>query len=138
MTDEVQWLGADPLARWPGLASVGVVEAARQDRGDLTGRVTGERRYFIASLAGVDAGRFAAAAVRGHWSVENGLHWSLDVSFGEDRCRARAGHAAENFSRLRRVAPNLLRCESTCKVGVKAKRPKAGWDNNYLLKVLTG
>ena len=139
VTDEVQWLGPDLLALWPGLAtgSVGVVESVRQDLGDLSGRVTTERRYFISSLAGVDAGRFAAA-VRGHWSVENGLHWSLDVGFGEDRCRARVGHAAENFSRLRRLSLNLLRGDRTVKVGIKGKRLRAGWDHDYLLKVLTG
>lgn len=99
--------------------------------------MTTERRYFISSVAGTDAGRLAAA-VRGHWSVENRLHWSLDVSFREDDCRVRVGHAAENFSRLRRVALNLLRGETTAKVGIKAKRLKAGWDHDYLLRVLTG
>lgn len=139
VTDEVNGLGADLLALWPGLAggSVGMVESVRQDLGGLTGKVTAERRYFIASLAGTDAGRFAGA-VRGHWSVENGLHWSLGVAFREDDCRVRVGHAAENFSRLRRVALNLLRGEATAKVGIKAKRLKAGWDHGYLLKVLTG
>ena len=139
VTDEVRWLGPELLALWPGLAggSVGVVESVRQDLGDLSGKVTTERRCFVSSLAGVDAGRFAAA-VRGRWSVENGLRWSLDVSFAEDQCRARVGHAAESFSRLRRIGLNLLRRESTSKVGIKAKRLKAGWDNDYLLKVLTG
>ena len=120
-----------------GLASVGVVEATRQDLGDLSGKVSVERRYFVASLAGTDAARFAAA-VRGHWAVENGLHWSLDDSFDEDRCRARTGYGAENFSRLRRLALNLLRSDRTVKVDIKGKRLRAGWDHDYLLKVPAG
>jgi predicted transposase YbfD/YdcC len=74
--------------------------------------------------------------VRDHWGVENGLHWSLDVSFGEDACRVRADYAAENFSRLKRIALNLLKQEKTAKVGIKAKRLMAGWDEKYLFKVL--
>jgi predicted transposase YbfD/YdcC len=70
--------------------------------------------------------------------VENQLHWSLDVSFNEDASRIRNGYAAENFSRLRRMALNLLKRETTEKVGIRAKRLRAGWDENYLLKVLTG
>ena len=139
VTDEVRWLGEELLSLWPGLAggSIGVVESVRQDLGDLSGKVTTERRYFISSLAGTDAARFARA-VRGHWSVENRLHWSLDVSFREDDCRIRVGHGAENFSRLRRIALNLLRGETGVKVGIKGKRLKAGWDHDYLLKVLSG
>ena len=77
-----------------------------------------------------------AAAIRNHWGVENPLHCSLDVSFSEDLCRVRKGHAAENFSRLRQIALNLLKQEKSVRVGIKAKRLKAGWHHNYLLKVL--
>lgn len=139
VTDEVRWLGEGLLSAWPGLAggSVAVVESVRQDLGDLGGKTTTDRRYFISSLPGTDAGRFGRA-VRGHWAVENNLHWSLDVTFREDDCRIRVGNGAENFSRLRRIALNLLRGEATAKVGIKAKRLKAGWDHDYLLKVLSG
>ena len=78
-----------------------------------------------------------AAAVRGHWRVENGLHWQLDVSFDEDRRRIRKGHGAENFSRLCRIALNLLKRDGSVKIGVHGKRLKAGWDEPYLLRVLT-
>jgi len=77
-----------------------------------------------------------AKAIRGHWGIENSLHWSLDVSFREDDSRVRKGHGAENLSRLRRITLNLLKEEKTVKVGIKGKRLKAGWDRTYLLKVL--
>lgn len=77
-----------------------------------------------------------AKAIRGHWGIENSLHWSLDVSFREDDSRVRKGHGAENLSRLRRITLNLLKEEKTVKVGIKGKRLKAGWDQTYLLKVL--
>lgn len=139
VTDEVRWLGEELLAQWPGLSggSVGVVESVRQDLGDLTGRVTTERRYFISSRGGTDAAAFADA-VRGHWSVENRLHWQLDVSFREDERRIRKGHGAENYSRLCRLALNLLKRDRTVKIGVHGKRLKAGWDEHYLLRLLTG
>ena len=139
VTDEVRWLGEQLLGQWPGLSggSVGVVEAVRQNLGDLSGRVTTERRYFISSIAGTDAARLGDA-VRGHWSVENKLHWQLDVSFREDERRIRKGHGAENYSRLCRLALNLLKRDRTVKIGVHGKRLKAGWDEHYLLRLLTG
>jgi predicted transposase YbfD/YdcC len=75
-------------------------------------------------------------AVRSHWNIEINLHWSLDVSFKEDLSRVRIGHAAENLGIIRRVALNLLKQEKTSKVGITARRKRAGWDNKYLLKVL--
>ena len=78
-----------------------------------------------------------ASYVRGHWAVENNLHWQLDVSFREDERRIRKGHGAQNFSRLCRIALNLAKRDNTVKNGVKAKRLKAGWDNDYLLQLLT-
>ena len=77
------------------------------------------------------------AAVRGHWGIENKLHWQLDVSFREDQCRVRAGHGAENLSRLRRLALNLLKRDKSVKIGINGKRRKAGWDEHYLLRLLT-
>ena len=66
------------------------------------------------------------------------MHWHLDVSFGEDQRRIRKDHGAENFSRLRRISLNLLQRETTNKRGIKTKRLCAGWDHDYLLKVLIG
>ena len=77
-------------------------------------------------------------AVRGHWGIENSVHWVLDVSFDEDDCRIRKDHASHNMATLRRLALNLLRQDTGHKRGVKTRRHRAGWDNNYLLRILCG
>ncbi len=74
--------------------------------------------------------------VRGHWGIENKLHWSLDMTFREDTLRNRIGHSAENFSLIRRLALNLLRREKTCKASLKSKRLQAGLREDYLVRVL--
>lgn len=117
--------------KWPNLRSIGMIEAERE----VDGVVSKERRYYLCSLLSVKA--FAHAA-RGHWGIENGLHWVLDVAFREDHNRTRTDHSAHNFAILRHIALNLLKQEKTTKVGVKAKRLKCGWDHDYLLKVLLG
>ena len=91
-------------------------------------------RYFISSL-GNNAKKLLWAK-RSHWSIENGLHWCLDIAFREDHCRVRKGFGAENLAILRHMAMNLLKQEQSAKVGIKAKRHKAAWDESYLLKVL--
>jgi predicted transposase YbfD/YdcC len=128
-TPEVQWLKEKEDR--PGLRSLAVVESRRQ----VSGQTSVERRYYISSRCGSDA-QAMAAAIRDHWGIENRVHWQLDVSFNEDQCRVRTGHAAENLSRLRRMALNLLKQEKSAKVGIKGKRLKAGWNPDYLLKVL--
>jgi predicted transposase YbfD/YdcC len=133
VTDELDWLGAEK-DRWPGLRSVAVVESRRDI--PIKG-VSTERRYYISSHGGTDASAMAGR-IRGHWAVENNLHWALDVSFAEDAARHRNGRSAENFSRLRRIALNLLNRETTKKRGVKGKRLNAAWDHDYLLKLLAG
>jgi predicted transposase YbfD/YdcC len=128
-TGEVHWLR--DIGHWPGLKSVLAVESHRR----IGNQVTMERRYFISSLDGEDA-RQLAEAVRGHWGVENPLHWVLDVNFNEDQSRVRKGHAAENLSRLRRIALNMLQRETSGKRSIRLKRLKAGWDHDYLLQIL--
>ena len=130
-TDDPEALAyVDPQRRWAGLRSVVRVDAERR----LRERVSQETRHYISSLPG-DAAALGAA-IRRHWGIENGLHWVLDVAFGEDQCRVRVGHAAHNFALLRRFALNLLRHESSARIGIKAKRLKAGWSTDYLAHVL--
>ena len=118
-------------AEWEGLRSVGVVESVRQV-GEAAPTV--ERRYYLSSLS-VDVEQFARA-VRGHWAIENSLHWVLDVQCGEDRSRAQVGHAAENLATLRRLALNLLQQDRTKRRGIKGKQLNASWDHSYLLRLL--
>ena len=119
-------------ARWPGLKAIGMVISITMRDGEECNEV----RYYILSKY-LSARRFAGA-VRGHWGIENRLHWQLDVTFQEDQCRIRKGHADANFSILRRAALAMLKNESTLKVGVKNKRLAAGWDEAYLEQVLVG
>ena len=118
--------------RWPGLKAIGwtISETLRD------GKRCYEMRYYIMSRK-LSAKQFAAA-VRGHWSIENSLHWQLDVTFGEDQSRVRRGHADANFSILRRTALSLLKNNKTLNVGVKNRRLTAGWDDDYLQQVLFG
>jgi predicted transposase YbfD/YdcC len=125
---ELDWF-ADRV-KWEGLQSVGLVEAVRE----VQGKVTVERRYYLSSLP-VAVATFAKA-VRGHWAVENSLHWVLDVQMGEDDSRARTGYAAENLATLRRLALNLLKQEKTKKRGIRGKQLNASWDHAYLLRLL--
>ncbi|MEC4806357.1 MAG: ISAs1 family transposase [Jaaginema sp. PMC 1079.18] len=120
----------ETASRWAGLKRVGMVESERR----LAGRSPQiERRYYLLSLdRGVE--RFAEA-VRSHWGIENQVHWVLDVAFGEDACRVRKDHAPENLSVVRRLALNLLRQDRSTKTGIKGKRLKAGWDNDFLLSL---
>jgi predicted transposase YbfD/YdcC len=129
VTPAVDWFEDREL--WAGLNGFAAVECERY----VGDQVTCERRYFITSLPATDAASLARA-VRGHWAVENKLHWVLDMSFQEDHSRIRKGHAAENFSRLRRIALNLLKQNTTRKCGIKIKRLRAGWDEQYLCQIL--
>lgn len=116
--------------QWKGLKRVGMIESERRIGGKPTTR---ERRYYLTSLDG-GIEQFAYAS-RGHWGIENKLHWSLDVVFHEDDSRIRRGHAPENMTTIRKIALNLLAKESS-KGSKKTKRLKAGWDNDFLIQVL--
>lgn len=129
-TSEVDWF--EDKGKWAGLRSFGLVEAQRE----IDGKVSIERRPFVSSLPGDDAKRFLAAA-RDHWSVENSLHWTLDVTFREDDSRIRSKNAAANVAALRRLALNMLKSEtSETKLSIRRRRLMAGWNDDYLRKVL--
>ena len=115
---------------WPGLRSVVKVVGRR----DTDTGITVQPRYYISSLD-VSAERLLEA-VRAHWSIENSLHWSLDVTFREDQSRVREDHSPQNMATLRQISHNLLKRETSLKVGIQGKRLQAGWREDYLLKVL--
>jgi predicted transposase YbfD/YdcC len=132
-TDDPEYLTSiRALHKWPGLQSIAMVVTKRF----TDEKISSETRFYISSLAG--NAEQILHAVRGHWGVENGLHWVLDVAFDEDHSRVRKDHAPANLAVLRQMALNLLKQENTAKGGIKAKRLQAGWNEDYLLKVLSG
>ncbi len=121
--------GVPRSALWKAMNRIGMVESTRES----DGKVSRETRFFIGSI-GTGVADFARA-VRGHWGVENALHWSLDVALREDDCRVRETQARENLAVLRHIAVSRLKNDSI-KLGIKTKRLKAGWDDAYLEKLL--
>ena len=118
------------LGDWKGLQSIAMVQAERRIGEDKTVK----RRYFISRLA--SNAKQLLHAVRTHWGIENKVHWVLDITFREDDSRVRKGNGPQNFAVLRHIALNLLRQENTRQISIRAKRRLAGWNNDYLLKVL--
>ena len=128
ITDQIEWL--NNRTDWRGLKTVGLVESERYVKGETSI----ERRCFICSIK-PDARQFATA-VRQHWSIENNLHWQLDVTFNEDKLRARVKNAAHNLSILRRMVLNTLKKETSSNSSLRLKRKRAGWSEEYLLKLM--
>jgi predicted transposase YbfD/YdcC len=116
---------------WTGLKSVIRVTSTRKVGKD---RRAVHSRFYVSSLDG-DA-KQALETVRGHWGIENSVHWILDMAFREDESRIRRDHGAENFAILRRIAINLFKKDTETKAGIKGKRLQAGWNNDYLLNLL--
>jgi predicted transposase YbfD/YdcC len=116
--------------QWRDLKSLMMVEATRE----MNDQVSTEKRYYISSLA-PDA-KQANEVVRSHWGIENSVHWVLDVAFREDDLRVRVGNAPENLALVRKLTHNLLKHETSLKVGIQSKRLNAAWDRQYLLKIL--
>ena len=123
----------EALSEWPGLRSVLASETIRS----VNGRpgVTAQARYFLSSRPASDEG--LAEAIRRHWSIENSLHWVLDVTFDEDRSRVRDRTAARNWTILRKIVLNLLKGASEGRGSVRGRRKRAGWDDHYMGQLLT-
>lgn len=134
------WATSDPeylasvrqAKKWTNLQSIVMLVRKRI----INGVETVKTRYYISSLQ--PNAKQILQATRQHWSIENSLHWVLDIAFNEDRSRVRKDHAPANLAVLRHMAVNLLKQETSAKGGIKAKRLQAGWNQDYLLKVLSG
>jgi predicted transposase YbfD/YdcC len=122
------------LTKWPDLQAVIVVETIRMAHQHAP--VTSDYRFYISSLA--RSATAFVAMIRQHWDIENKLHWSLDVTFNEDRCRIRKEYAPENVAAVRHIALNLLRQEHVHQISLRQKRLLCSLDENYLLTVLSG
>ena len=118
--------------KWKNISTIIRIESQREFKNK--GKVENSVRYYISSLKQKPA--YFQDIIRSHWAVENKLHWSLDVAFGEDYDRKRIKNAAQNFSLINKIALNLTKNETSCKLGIKSKRKIAGWNEVYLLKIL--
>jgi predicted transposase YbfD/YdcC len=129
LSSQIDWLEAKP--DWAGLQAVGRVESTRI----IGDQVSTECRYFLCSFP--DHDRFATV-VRGHWGIENQQHWVLDVQFGEDGCRTRSDHSAENLALIRRVALNMLRHNGPPRDSIRRRKLRASLNDDYRLRLLLG
>jgi predicted transposase YbfD/YdcC len=129
-TTSADWLS--DREDWRNLSTLVMAQRERYQNGQTSSDV----QYYITSME--SNARKIADAVRGHWGIENSLHWVLDIAFREDECRIRKDHAPANFATLRHMALNLLRKETSRRRSIKTKRLRAGWDMDYLSTILRG
>ena len=129
LSDEIAWLPQQ--SEWRGLQAVGRVESIRI----MGEKTTTEHRYYLCSLA--DLTRVASAA-RGHWGIENGQHWVLDVQFGEDANRARKDHTAKNLALVRRMSINVIRHNGPSKDSVRRRKLRASLNDDYRFQLIFG
>ena len=126
---DVGWLQA--RHDWPGLNAVVMVESSRE----VGGKTEQETRFYITSL--VLLAHLLGPVVRSHWSIENSLHWIMDMVFRDDECRVRTDHAPANFAAIKHMAQNLLR-NAPGKSSMRSRRKAAGWDDNFLASLVAG
>jgi len=124
----------DVKGQWRGLRSIVMVKSERR----IGDKVTTDRRHFLTSLGGDGVAKRVMRAVRSHWGIENRLHWVLDVTYGEDKCRVRRGNGAQNVTVLRQITLNLLRQSPDKTMSVRMRRKRAGWESVYLEEMLSG
>ena len=124
-------LGEELRKAWPGLRSVVMIESTREvSQGRDKSPADTEWRYYISSRV-LDAGQFSQR-IQGHWQIENGCHWVLDVAFNEDASRIRRDHGPENMALLRRMTLNMIKLDTSNKGSIKLKRKRAAWSTDYL------
>ena len=128
ITSDLHWL--DGIENWDGLKSLICIKSTRHEKE----KTSMEMRYYISSLS--TTAEHIGKIIRMHWSIENKLHWHLDVTFNEDKSKIYAGHGAENFSLLKRCVLNLVKADTTEKASISSKRKMAGWNPNYRLHLL--
>jgi len=126
--NDVEWL--QERHDWPGLKAVVVVESSRE----TNGKIQHETRFYLTSLIMVAA--LIGPIVRSHWSIENSLHWVMDMIFRDDECRVRTDHAPANFTTIKHMAHNILRT-ATSKDSMRLRRKVAAWDDNFLASLIT-
>ena len=120
----------DDVSKWNGLKSLIKITATRE----VKGKKSIEERFYISSL--LDQAKNCNSYIRQHWGVENSLHWTLDMTFGEDYQRKRKNKTAQNFSLIQKFALNLLKKDNSVKASLKSKRLMAGWGNPFLMNIL--
>ena len=133
LSRDLRWV--DQRDDWAGLDGIAMVERERHDKG--TGKTTTEKAYYIVANPNGTAAS-VGRVVRDHWGIENGLHWVLDMTFDEDQCRVRSGHAAQNLAVLRHLVMNLMRTAPGKKRSMAKRRQRCGWDRSFMLSVLAG
>jgi predicted transposase YbfD/YdcC len=129
-TQDLEWL--PQRDDWIDLKSIVCVRSSRT----IKEKTSVELRYYISSQE-VNANK-QASDIRAHWGIENQVHWQLDVSYGEDKCKVRKDNGPENLSVLKRCTMNLLKADTKTKAGIKNKRAKAGWSREYMMELLSG
>lgn len=128
-TDDVQWLH-ERHPKWHSIRSIGLITSQR----DVNGTVSSETRYYVSSLPATP--ELFATTARAHWSIENSLHYVLDVAFQEDACRIKSGHAPENMAFIRKVALTAVRADTGSKRSLKGRIKNLSWSDQYVEKIL--